>query len=108
LAGIKVRRMWNIWPNEPSFSAWPIRLTVLLTYVPVLGLAVVGAVKTFRRGLPYLLCWFPAVYFTLLHMIFVGSIRYRQPAMLGLIVLAAGTLAVWGGTSKNSAVDRED
>jgi hypothetical protein len=38
------------------------------------------------------LCGLPAIYFTLLHMVFVSSIRYREPAMLGLIVLAAGVL----------------
>ena len=42
-----------------------------------------------RRDWPYLLCILPAVYFTLLHIVFVSSIRYRQPAMLPLIVLAA-------------------
>jgi hypothetical protein len=41
------------------------------------------------------LCVLPAVYFTLLHMIFVGSIRYRQPAMLTLAILAACGLAEW-------------
>lgn len=95
LAVVKLGRLWNIWPNEPSFSAWPIRLAVLLSYVPVLVLGVVGAARTVRRGWPYVLCWLPAVYLTVLHVVFVGSIRYRQPAMLGLIVLAAGTLGSW-------------
>lgn len=95
LAGVKLGRMWNVWPNEASFSAWPVRLAVLLSYVPVLVLGLIGAVGTIRRGWPYVLCWLPAVYFTGLHVIFVSSIRYRQPAMLGLIVLAAGVVGSW-------------
>lgn len=93
LAAIKLIRMWNVWPNEPNLSSWPVRIVVLVSYLPVLILGVMGAVRATRGGLPYVLCWLPAVYFTLLHMVFVSSIRYRQPAMLGLIVLAAGVLA---------------
>ncbi len=92
LAGTKLLRMWNIWPNEPSLSSWPIRLAVVCTYVPVLVLGLIGAARTIRRGWPYILCWLPVVYFTALHMVFVSSIRYRQPAMLGLMVLAAGAV----------------
>ncbi len=97
LAAVKVMRTWNIWPNEPSLSAWPVRLTVALTYTPILILGILGAVGTIRLGWPYILCWLPAVYFTMLHAVFIGSIRYRQPAMLGLIVLAAGVV---GGVGK--------
>ena len=93
LAGIKLLRTWNVWPNEPTFSSWPVRLVVLVTYVPVLVLGLIGAAKTIHGGWPYVLCWLPAVYFTLLHVVFVSSIRYREPAMLGLIVLAGGIVA---------------
>lgn len=90
LAGIKFGRLWNVWPNEPKFSSWPIRLAMVGTYVPVLVFALIGIAKTIRWGWPYVLCWLPGVYLTFLHVIFVSSIRYREPAMLALIVLAAG------------------
>jgi len=90
LAAVKFVRIWNVWPNEKGLSAWPIRLALTVTYVPIMLLAALGALRTIRRGWPYVLCWLPAVYFTLLHTVFVGSIRYRMPAMLTLIVLAAG------------------
>jgi len=95
LALVKLYRLWNLWPNEPSLSSWPVRIAVALAYVPVLLLGLYGAAGTIRGGVPYWLCWLPAVYFTALHVIFVSSIRYRQPAMLGLIVLAAGMVGGW-------------
>ena len=102
LAGVKFLRMWNIFPNEPSFSSLSTRLLLALTYAPVLVLGLYGAVSNFQRGYSYMLCWLPAVYFSLLHMVFIGSIRYRQPAMLGLIVLAAGTVATWIARSRKA------
>lgn len=101
LAGVKLARMWNFWPNERVFSAWYIRLAVVVTYVPVLLLGAVGAWKTIHRGFPYVLCWLPAVYFTLLHVVFVSSIRYREPAMLPWMVLGAGVIVSQLGAEKN-------
>jgi 4-amino-4-deoxy-L-arabinose transferase-like glycosyltransferase len=95
LAGVKFLRMWNIWPNEPSLSSWPIRLAVLFTYTPLLFFAIMGAWRTFDRGWPYIVCWLPAVYFTALHTVFVSSIRYREPAMLALLALAAGAIEMF-------------
>ena len=62
-------------------------------------LAIVGVSKYARRDWPYLLLVLPAIYFTLLHEVFVSSIRYRQPAMLTLIVLAAAVLVEFVGRS---------
>ncbi len=93
LAGIKFVRIWNIWPNEASFRNWPMRLIVVLSYTPLLVLALMGAWRYSASGWPYVLAWLPAVYFTLLHMVFIGSIRYREPAMIALAVLAAAVLS---------------
>jgi hypothetical protein len=91
LAGVKFLRMWNVWPNEPRLAAsWPVCLAVFFTYTPLLILAIMGARRTVGRGWPYILCCLPAVYLTLLHVVFVSSIRYREPAMLALLALAAG------------------
>jgi hypothetical protein len=92
LATVKFLRIWNVWPNEPSFRRPLFRLVVAVGYLPLLLLGIGGAVLFSRRGWPYVLCWMPAVYVTCLHMVFVGSIRYRQPVMLLVIVLAAGGL----------------
>ena len=92
LAAIKVSRMWNIWPNEPMFRSLPLRLTVMASYVPILVLGLLGAWQFRFLGFPVVLAWLPAVYFTLVHAVFVGSIRYREPAMLALMVLAAAEL----------------
>lgn len=93
LAWTKFLRMWNIWPNEPRFRGEFARLLVLVAYVPLLLLGLAGAARFARRGWPYVLCALPAVYLTLLHCVFVSSLRYRQPALIALMVLAAGMLS---------------
>jgi len=96
LAGIKFLRIWNIWPNEPAFRSLPLRLAVACTYVPLMLLAGFGAWRHRSLGWPIVLLILPAVYITGLHVIFVASIRYRQPALLPLAILAAaGLAALW-------------
>jgi len=90
LAAVKFARIWNVWPNESSLRQPAFCAVVTVGYLPILIFGMCGVWKYARRSWPYLLCFLPAVYFTCLHMVFVGSIRYRQPAMLPLIVLAAG------------------
>jgi hypothetical protein len=92
LATVKLRRMWSFVPNATEFQSPILRLALAATYSPVIVLALVGAWQHVRRDWPYLLCCLPAVYFTLLHIVFVSSIRYRQPAMLPLIVFAAAAI----------------
>jgi len=90
LGGIKFLRMWNIWPNESSLRNPLFCAVVMLGYTPLLVLGLCGIWRFAGRGWPYVLCFLPAVYFTCLHVVFIGSIRYRQPAMLPLVALAAG------------------
>jgi 4-amino-4-deoxy-L-arabinose transferase-like glycosyltransferase len=92
LSVIKFSRMWNVWPNDEQFRSLPVRLAIAVAYVPVIVLALVGAWRFVRQGFVYGLCILPAVYLTALHIVFVSSLRYREPAMIGGIVLAAGVL----------------
>jgi 4-amino-4-deoxy-L-arabinose transferase-like glycosyltransferase len=90
LAIVKCARIWNVLPNEASLRQPLFCVVAAAGYLPILIFGICGVWKYARRSWPYLLCFLPATYFTCLHMVFVGSIRYRQPAMLPLIVLAAG------------------
>ncbi len=100
----KLRRLWNIWPNEPAFQNWPVRLAVALTFLPTFGFAILGLVMGGGRRCGWV-CVLPALYVTGIHCVFVSSLRYREPAMLALIPMAAFGLvqlldrlsASWGG-----------
>lgn len=91
----KFFRLWSPWPHAAEMQSWTFRLLVVVGYVPLIGLALRGAFLYARRGWPVVLCLLPAVYFSGLHMVFVSSIRYRQPPMLPLLVLAAAAVAGW-------------
>lgn len=95
LVGIKLLRIWSFLPNAYEFQNRWLRLALLITYTPIIALAILGIWKYSARGWPYLLLWLPAIYLTCLHVIFVSSIRYRQPAMLPLIILSAAVITDW-------------
>ena len=77
------------------------RLMVICTYVPLLILGWCGVWKFRQSVWPLMLCWLPAIYFTALHVVFVSSVRYREPAMLSLMVPAAAMLKLWLGPRMN-------
>lgn len=93
LAFIKFIRTWNVVPNFSEMQSPVLRIAVLLGYAPVMITAALGAWKFRSRGDVLLVCLLPAIYFSLLHMIYVGSIRYRQPAMFPIFVLSAAWVA---------------
>ena len=107
LAGVKFIRLWNIWPNEPQFRSVALRLVMMISYLPLLALAIYGAWRLAGRSYPSALCWLPAVYFTMLHVVFVSSVRYRGPAMLGLMVLAAAAVTAYASTRHVDPADQK-
>lgn len=116
LVGIKIARMWSPVPNSRDMGGSWLRLTIAAGFVPLMALAVWqtwrcrnawqvarSAVGTaVRPAVPprvwptvwpaVWLLWVPAFYLTCLHVIFVSSLRYRQPTLLPLMTLAAAAL----------------
>jgi 4-amino-4-deoxy-L-arabinose transferase-like glycosyltransferase len=92
LAVEKFKRTWSLTPNDAMFQGGGPQLAIVLGYGPLIVLSLIGLFHFRNRRNVLLTCAFPAIYFTLIHMIFVGSLRYRQPPMLLLIIPAAAIL----------------
>lgn len=103
LAWIKFVRTWNPFPNNDELGSSAMRWGMAIFFVPTVLLAVAGAIRYRQDFLVIATALFPAVYFTGLHMIFVGSIRYRHPPMMLLLLLAAVMLSrCFAGRSRDS------
>ncbi|MBN1489233.1 MAG: glycosyltransferase family 39 protein [Phycisphaerae bacterium] len=92
LACTKFKRTWAFIPNEPG-SRTPMKMAVSAVWMAGVLMAAVWGACRMRPKRVVLFLLLPAIYFTLLHMIFVGSIRYRIPAMPLLYILAGAVFA---------------
>ena len=93
LAGAKFSRTWNLWPNAEGYQRGWMKFVAGTWTVLVLGSALAGAILLRKDRGTVLGLLMPALYFTALHVLFVGSIRYRLPAMPMIEVLSALGLA---------------
>lgn len=95
LAFIKLGRYWKPWPNASQFDHWYVKCAVLVSSVP-LWIAVAYAIFRGRPGwIAIALTVGPILYFSAVHTVFVGSLRYRLPAEYPLAVLAAVGWQTW-------------
>ena len=96
LAATKLGRFWNVVPNLEQFrGALPCAI-VGIPYGLVMLLALVGLVRPGRRVEVALILLLPVVYYCLVHMVFVGSVRYREALMPLLIAVAGGgVITLW-------------
>jgi 4-amino-4-deoxy-L-arabinose transferase-like glycosyltransferase len=92
---VKVWRTWRPWPAATEVNSRALTTITVLGFIPLMGLSLIGIWRYARRDYAWAICLWPAVYITLLHGVFVGSLRYRQPAMIPLIILAAVVVADW-------------
>ena len=81
LAGVKLLRTWNPFPNVATYrGGWIAWISAAWTVPIVLG-AGVFAVRSRRRTALQVMTWLPIAYFTLVHCVYIGSLRYRIPLM---------------------------
>ncbi len=93
LALLKFCRTWSpVLSAEQVSNPW-IRIGEVCAYVTILTLSLVGWWQMRDRSKTVGIFILPSLYFAVLHLIFVGSIRYRQPALLILCVVAGIGLA---------------
>ncbi|MFQ5494423.1 MAG: glycosyltransferase family 39 protein [Phycisphaerae bacterium] len=94
LAAVKLGRMWNPVPNVETYRSRGVRAVSALWTLPTFALALAGAVGlvigTFRFGRAMaVFLLLPAVYLSVVHSLFIGSVRYRLGAVPFLEILAA-------------------
>ena len=89
LMGAKLLRYWKPWPNAPQFRSWWMMAAVSVIFLPAMLLAVYGGWVSRDQSLLLLITVGPIIYFSLIHLVFVSSLRYRLPAEYSLYILTA-------------------
>ncbi len=92
LVPTRIYRTWNVIPNWSGAQSWFFRVVSLLSYGPVMLLALYALYAYRGRWYEIFPLILPALYITCLHSVFMGSIRYRLPAMGCMLVLAGAGL----------------
>lgn len=94
LALAKAGRYLSLTPNAQGFSGGALSLICLGFYSSFFGLVVSGILVLRDRPAIIAILTAPFLQFLLVHMVFVGSVRYRLPVEFPLAVLAA-TAVMW-------------
>ena len=94
LAWQKLRRTWSIGLHAAGYTSPLYRAICWASVAPVFALALFGVWRLRHRPGIVALLLLPAAYFTLVHVVFVGSVRYRLPAMPLIFALAAAGLCL--------------
>jgi len=93
LAVVKFTRLWSPWLNATEFKASSFQTPLILWTIPIYVLALAALVSRKYLWRPH---WalagvliLPPLYFSALHALIVGSLRYRTPIMPLIDILAA-------------------
>lgn len=97
----KFIRFWRLWPYTEHYQQWYTIAASLLSYGVILflaiGFAIRSGIRYFKKLLPIYALF---GYLTLVHMITIGSIRYRFPLEPFLIIFAAHFVVDLGCNSR--------
>jgi 4-amino-4-deoxy-L-arabinose transferase-like glycosyltransferase len=106
LAVLKSARYLSPTLNAVGFSGGPFSLACLVWYLPLLVAITMGALRLRGNLSTVLLLSGPFLQFLLVHMVFVGSVRYRLPVEFPLsVIAAAGLPAILSGWNQTSSRD---
>jgi len=85
----KFLRTWSLVPNIETYRKGPVAVISAVWMLFLLAAAPLGLWVNRRAVRQWAMLLLPLIAFTVMHMIFVGSIRYRIPLMPMMIILAA-------------------
>ena len=98
LAIVKLGRFWSPWPNAAILRSLWANLASAAVTIPTFALLMLGVWDRRKDFRALVLLLGPLVYFCVLHMVFVSSIRYRIPGMVpafGLVAVGWVRLIGW-------------
>jgi len=90
----KFVRFWNIWPNAPGFDRGMYRWIAFASFAPVLLIALASIHVLREKWRDTIIVWLFVCYYTAIHMVTIGSLRYRLPLEPLLVALAAACLSM--------------
>jgi hypothetical protein len=99
LIGAKLGRTWSPMPLSREYGRPGLQAIAMLYSIPFDLLVVMGLIWGNLPRAAKALLLAPAVYFTIVHALTVGSLRYRVPAEPPMAIIAACALAAWSGTA---------
>lgn len=107
LAERKFLRTWSLIPNVAEYHGGATAKISAAWMTMMLGLAAVGFWQSRRRVAAWMMLLLPVVAFTALHMVYVGSVRYRVPLMPLVMVLSAVGAAGMLKPARSAKITRE-
>ena len=89
-------RFWNFFPNAKEYRSPFYRWVSFVSIAPIVILALVYPLLRWKRWRQWSLVAMLIAYYTVLHVVTIGSIRYRLPLEPTLVAVAAASLvALW-------------